>query len=76
MIHTRFKDMREDKDWTQEYMAGLLFIARSTYSAYENGANAPPLEILIRISEIYSVSVDYLLDLTDDKTKPEPKQTK
>lgn len=76
MICTRIKDMREDKDWTQEYMAGLLFIARSTYSAYENGANAPPLEILIRISEIHGVSVDYLLDLTDDKTQLKRKDKK
>jgi len=65
MVTGRIKALREDKDWTQQEIARLLHISRSTYSAYENGANATPIEILINLSEIYDTSVDYVLGLTD-----------
>lgn len=66
MIYRRIKDLREDNDWTQKYVADLLHISRSTYSAYENGANAPPIEVLISLSSIYNTSVDYILGLIDN----------
>ena len=67
MLLRRVKNLREDNDWTQKHVAGLLYICRSTYSAYENGANAIPLEILRRIAVLYNTSTDYLLELTDEK---------
>ena len=76
MICGRIKNLREDKDWTQQEIADMLHICRSTYSAYENGANAVPLEILIKISNIYKTSVDYVLDLTDNKAPYERKRRK
>lgn len=72
MKFQRIKDLREDNDWTQQYIADLLYINRSTYSAYENGANAVPIEVLINLAKLYNTSVDYLLGLTDE-TKPYPK---
>lgn len=66
MVYKRIKNLREDKDWTQQYVADLLFISRSTYSAYENGANAVPIDVLIKLSNIYNRSVDYILELTDE----------
>lgn len=69
----RIKDLRQDKDWTQQYIADLLFINRSTYSAYENDSNAVPIEILIRLSQIHNTSVDYLLGLTD-QIEPYPRK--
>ena len=68
MILKRVKDLREDNDWTQRHVAGLLHISRSTYSAYENGANAIPLEILKKLALIYGTSADYLMGLTDEPT--------
>ena len=44
MIAKRIKNLREDRDWTQQHVANLLHIYRSAYSAYENGANAVPVE--------------------------------
>lgn len=61
----RLKDLREDSDWTQQQLADRLSISRSAYSAYENGANAPPIEVLLRLAEIYNTSVDYILGRTD-----------
>ncbi|MBQ4155869.1 MAG: helix-turn-helix transcriptional regulator [Clostridia bacterium] len=65
-MFNRIRDLREDKDWTQQKMADLLFINRRTYSAYENGVNSMTPETLIKIAKIHKVSVDYLLGLTDN----------
>jgi len=61
--------MREDRDWTQQYVADLLHINRRTYGAYENGVNMIPVDILIQLSCIYETSVDYLLGLTNNKMR-------
>ena len=46
-----------------------------TYSAYENGVNAVPIEVLIALAHIYHTSTDYLLGLTD-VTNPYPAKNK
>lgn len=66
MVYKRLRDLREDKDWTQQQIADLLFINRRTYSAYENGVNSMTPETLIKLAQIHNVSVDYILELTDN----------
>lgn len=75
MIFKRIKNLREDNDWTQQYIADMLHISRSTYSAYENGANAVPIDVLIQLAQIYNTSIDFLLDQTDDP-RPYPRRKK
>lgn len=75
MAYDKMRKLREDRDWTQQRVADLLFINRRTYSAYENGVNAMSPEILIKLSEIYQTSVDYLLGLTESK-EPYPRKVK
>jgi len=60
----RLKDLREDHDMTQSALAEQLHISQNTYSQYENGVRQLPIEILIALSNIYSVSTDYILGLT------------
>lgn len=67
----RIRALREDSDYTQQDMADILYINRRTYSAYENGVNAVPLDILCALADFHHVSVDYLLERTDEK-KPYP----
>jgi len=67
MTYRRIKDLREDKDMTQQQIADILHINRRTYSAYENGVNSMTPETLCRIADIYNTSVDYLLNRTDIK---------
>ncbi|MEG2380358.1 MAG: helix-turn-helix transcriptional regulator [Oscillospiraceae bacterium] len=67
MIYENIKMLREENDWTQQYIANLLFINRRTYSAYETGTNSMTPEMLIAIAEIYETSVDFLLGLTTVK---------
>lgn len=73
MEYSRIRKLREDKDLTQEYMAQLLHVNQRTYSRYETGEHAIPLEQLCRIADFHNVSVDYLLDRTDTK-KPYPRK--
>ena len=61
-----------DKDLTQQQVADMLFVNRRTYAAYENGVNSMTPETLIKIAKLHNVSVDYLLELTDNPN-PYPK---
>ena len=75
VVYPRIRNLREDRDWTQQKVADLLFINRRTYSAYETGTHHMTPEVLTKLSAIYKVSVDYLLGLTDNP-KPYPRGTK
>ncbi|MCD8049386.1 MAG: helix-turn-helix domain-containing protein [Clostridia bacterium] len=73
MVYRRIKDLREDFGLTQTDIAKLLNTTQRTYSRYETGANSTiPLDILIKLADIYNVSIDYLLERTDI-AKPYPK---
>ena len=67
MIYKRIRDLREDKDMTQQEMADILHINRRTYSAYENGINSMTPETLCKIADFHNTSVDYLLNRTNEK---------
>lgn len=62
----RIKDIREDKDISQKELAKKLNIARTTLSGYERQISEPPFEILIKISKIFNVSVDYIICKTNN----------
>ena len=76
MPFPRIRALREDRDWTQQQVADLLYINRRTYSAYENGVNSITPELLIQIAGLYEVSVDYLLGLTDEEQPPPAPRTR
>lgn len=65
----RMKDLREDSDYTQEYVAHFLGTSQTMYARYERAANELPIRHLIKLCQLYSVSADYLLGLTDVKNK-------
>jgi len=62
----RLKELREEYGYSQKKIAELLLIKQNTYSQYENGLRNLPIEYLIELSKIYSVSTDYILGLRDD----------
>lgn len=66
----RLKDIREDNDISQEEMAQILEINRSTYSLWELGINIIPLNKLCDYADYFRVSIDYVLGLTNDKKIP------
>ncbi len=68
MRYVRLKNLREDNDLTQTQLAARLQCSQRVYSDYERGKVGIPTEILIRLAIVYDTSIDYLLDLTDEKT--------
>lgn len=66
MIYERIRNLREDKDWSQEYVASLLCISQRCYSHYENGERGLPTEILIKLADIHKTSIDYILNRTNN----------
>lgn len=66
-MYYRIRDLREDKDLNQEQLAKLLNISQTTYSRYESGKLDIPTQSLIKLADFYSTSIDYLLNLTDQK---------
>jgi len=67
--YPRLKDLREDNDKTQKQIAEILFITQQQYSLYEKGYREIPSSALITLAKFYSVSVDYILGLTDNPNK-------
>ena len=67
MILVRLRNLREDADYTQEYIAHMLNVSQRTYSRYENGERSIPLASLCTLADFYHTSVDYLLERTDCK---------
>lgn len=62
----RIRDLREDHDYTQKYVASVLHIQQNTYSQYENGKRQLPLEVLMQLADLYKTSTDYILGRTDN----------
>lgn len=70
-MYFRLRDLREDHDMKQRDLAAYLSCSQQVYSNYELGQRDIPTDVLIRLSRLYQVSVDYILGLTDN-----PKQNK
>lgn len=62
----RIRDLREDKDLTQTQMGQILSCSQRAYSNYERGDIDIPTQVLIKLADFHNVSVDYLLNRTDN----------
>ena len=62
----RLKRLRQSMHLSQEQLARLLGVDRSTISSYESDVRQPPLDTLSRIADVFGVSTDYLLGRTND----------
>lgn len=63
----RIRELRQDNDYTQQKIAGILGVAQTTYSQYELEKRPMPIEYLVALCKFYNVSADYMLGLTDKK---------
>ena len=66
MFFKRIYDLRIDNDLTQQQVADYLMCNRQVYARYERGIREIPVSMLIKLSELYKVSTDYLLGLKDN----------
>ena len=57
------------KRLSQQQLADWLGLTRSSISNYENNTQTPPADTLVRLADIYGVSVDYLLGVKNDRKR-------
>ena len=67
-LSERLKRLRQSMHLSQEQLARLLGVDRSTISSYESNVRQPPLDTLSRIADVFGVSTDYLLGRTSALT--------
>lgn len=63
MLGNRIAELRTARNWTQVQLAQKLHVSKQTVSNWENNNILPSIELLVRISKLFSVSTDYLLAL-------------
>lgn len=64
--YQRLRDIREDRDLTQQNVADYLDLYLTTYRRYESGEQTIPINIVKRLSEFYNVSIDYLTEIEEE----------
>ncbi len=66
-IKDRIKQLRQEKNWSQTQLAQKMGIHQNQVSAYERARNIPSTEVLIKLADIFAVSLDYLAFEAEDK---------
>ena len=64
----RLKQLRREKNLTQEQLAEVFGVARNSIFSYETGRRIPDIEVLKSYAEYFGVTSDYLLGLSDNRT--------
>ena len=63
MFGDMIKNLRQSRSLNQVQLANLLNVSKQTVSNWENNNILPSIEMLVKISQFFSVSTDYLLEL-------------
>lgn len=67
------KNLRIEKGLNQTELAEKLFINKSMISSYEKGTRMPSLDILMQLTFIFNVSIDYMLGVQRDEVEDKQK---
>lgn len=67
LFFQRLEDLRVDANLTQSQVAQILNCQREVYRRYEKGTRELPLSYAIILAKYYSVSLDYLVGLSNQK---------
>ena len=67
-IGTRIRQLRQSRGWSQAELARRMGINKSVIGYYELGGRFPTCENLIKLGDVFAVTVDYILK--GDKTEP------
>ena len=68
------KELRREKDLTQEQLSEILGVTNRSVSRWENGTNMPGIDLMIEMADFFAISIEELLDgerkedMTDKKT--------
>ncbi|MFA6809254.1 MAG: helix-turn-helix domain-containing protein [Eubacteriales bacterium] len=64
-FNKRFKELRKEKNLTQQELADKFYLNKSSISRYEQGKQMPEIDQLQKFADFFGVSIDYLLGKTD-----------
>ena len=67
----KIMNLRKKRGWSQEELASHLAISRQSVSKWESGASVPDLDKILKLSEIFNVTTDYLLKETEREESTE-----
>lgn len=67
MFGDRLRELREESGMTQEELGKLLSVTKQAVYSYEKGENEPNIDALVKLGDIFGVSLDYLLGRTKQK---------
>ena len=70
----KLSKLRKENNYTQEQLAGILGVSRQAISKWESNLTYPETDKLIRMSDLFNCSLDYLLkdaEETDYKSQPD-----
>ena len=65
LLGKKLKELRLEKGLSQKKLGELLGICNQTVSFWELGSREPDLDMLVELSKLFDISVDYLLGLKD-----------
>ena len=78
MLGDRLRAIRKEYGLTQQNIADVLGVDRTTYTVYEGGSITPSPATLVKLSQIYNVTVGYLIGVEENHPElrkiPEEKQ--
>lgn len=66
----RLRNFRKENGYSQSHLANILGIERSTYTYYEVGKTVPVIFDLMRLADLYNVTLDELLGFHADSSDP------
>ncbi len=66
----RIKELRKNKKWTQKELANKIDVRFPQLNKYECGLHTPPMDRLVKLSEVFDTTIDYLL--TGNRTEERP----
>ncbi len=69
-MENRIKELRKKHHMSQIRLSIELEVSQEAVSAYENGKCYPAFQSLLKLSEIFNSSIDYIMGLTDTNIKP------
>ena len=61
----RIRELREDKDYNQTYVAQLIHVDQTTYSNYELGKVRMPIECIVELARFYDVDLNFIIGVSD-----------
>ena len=68
MFGERIKELRNNHTWTQQELGDRLGVSKQSVSNWENGNIMPSIDVLVRMSDLFQTSTDYILNRENDLT--------